>query len=171
MGRRQTGGVAKRQFLQLLTVVYDPRIARGSGIINNATHLGLEFEPRINRETHYLDRVLFRKFHGNKPVFSVDLCDKEVQLDRMNGALDLLPEAQAVTVKQSVHEVINVHSEGIVILVEKAQRTLKSWGAEGLKFFDFLSPEIFLSCRAAGDALVAAAGRLHPVPPATRPEI
>ncbi len=135
---------AKRQFLQLLTVVYDPRIARGSGIINNATHLGLEFEPRINRETHYLDGVLFRKFHGNKPVFSVGLYDKVVQLDRMNGALDLLPEAQAVTVKQSLHEVIKVHSEGIVILAEKAQRLLDSWGADGLEFFDFLAPLIFL---------------------------
>ncbi len=135
---------AKRQFLQLLTVVYDPTIARGSGIINNATHLGLEFEPRFNRETHYLDRVLFRKFHGKKRVFSVDLYDKEVQLDRMNGTLDLLPEAEAVTVKQSLHEVIKVHPEGIEILAQKAQRLLESWGADGLEFFDFLTPLMFL---------------------------
>jgi hypothetical protein len=135
---------AKRQFLQLLTVVYDPRIARGSGIINNATHLGLEFEPRINRETHYLDGVRIGKFHGNKCVFSVDLHDKEVQLDRMNSALDLLPEAQKVTVKQSLHEDIKVHSEGIVVLAKKAQGILESWGADGLEFFHFLTPHMIL---------------------------
>lgn len=132
------------QFLQLLTVVYDPRIARGSGIINNATHLGLEFEPRINRDTHCLDRVRIRKFHGNKPVFSVSLDDHEASLDRRNTSVDLLTEAQAMTVKQSVREDIAVHSEGIQIFVEKAQRTLKSWSEEGLKFFDFLSPHLFL---------------------------
>jgi hypothetical protein len=136
------------QFLQLLTVVYDPRIARGSGIISNATHLGLEFDPRINRDTHRLDGVRIRKFHGNKLVFSVRfrLDDEEVRLDRPNSSVDyLLTEAQAMMVKQSVREEITVCPEGIEIFVEKAQRTLKSWGEEGLKFFDFLSPEIFLS--------------------------
>ena len=135
---------AKRQFLQLLMVIYDPRIARGSRIINNATHLGLEFEPRINRKTHYLDGVRFRKFHGNKCLFSVGLSDREVELDRANSALYLTPEAQAVTVKQSLHEVIKVHPEGIVTLAKKAQRLLKSRGADGLEFFAFLSPHIFL---------------------------
>ena len=135
---------AKRQFLQLLTVVYDPRIARSSRIIDNATHLGLEFEPRINRKTHYLDGVRFRKFHGNKRLFSVDLDDREAQLDQANSALYWLPEAQAATVRQSLHEVIKVHSEGIVTLAKKAQGLLKSWGADGLEFFDFLNPHIFL---------------------------
>ena len=125
------------QFLQLLTVVYDPRIARGTGIINNATHLGLEFEPRINRDTHRLDRVRIRKFHGNKPLFSVGLDDHEVRLD-------LLTEAQAVTVKESVREDITLHSEGIVLIVKKAQKELESWGEDGPPFFDFLSPEVFL---------------------------
>jgi hypothetical protein len=135
---------AKRQVLQLLTVVYDPRIARGSRIINNATHLGLEFEPRINRKTYFLDGVRFRKFHGNKCLLSVGLYDREAQLDRANNALYLTPEARAVTVKQSLHEVIKVHSEGVVILAKKAQGILKSWGEDGLDFFHSLSPEIFL---------------------------
>jgi hypothetical protein len=133
---------AKRQFLQLLTVVYDPTIARGSGIINNATHLGLEFKPRINRETHDLDGVRIRKFHGNKSVFSVGLDDKEARADRMSGLV--LTEAQAATVKQSLREDIKVHSEGILILARKAQRKLKSWGEDGLDFFNSLDLHIFL---------------------------
>jgi hypothetical protein len=134
----------KREVLQLLTVVYDPRIARSSGIVNNATHLGLEFEPRINRKTHYLDGVLFRKFHGNKSVFSVGFHDREAQLYRATSALYGLPEAQSATVQQSLHEVIKVHSEGIVILAKKARGRLESWGEDGAHFFNhLLSPYFF----------------------------
>ncbi len=125
------------QFQQLLTVVYDPTIARGSGIINNATHLGLEFEPRINRDTHRLDSVRMRKFHGNKRVFSVSLYDEEV-LDRPNGSIDLMTEAQAMTVEQSVREEITVHAEGIEILGEKARGARKV-----LSFSTCLPPSVF----------------------------
>jgi hypothetical protein len=55
------------QFLQLLTVVYDPRMARGSGIINNATHLGLEFEPRINRDPIIWTASGFANFTPRSP--------------------------------------------------------------------------------------------------------
>ena len=71
------------QFLQLLTVVYDPTIAREWGIINNATHLGLDFEPFIDRETRHVTGVLFRKFHGRKPLYSVSLYDKQARRVQM----------------------------------------------------------------------------------------
>ena len=133
------------EFLQLVTVVYDPTIARGSGIISNATHLGLDFEPFIDRETRHVTGVLFRKFHGRKPVYSVSLYDKQVRQEQMQQGLGLLTEAQAVTVKESVREDITVHSEGIILIAKKAQRQLESWGKEGLEFFDFIAPEAFMS--------------------------
>jgi hypothetical protein len=133
------------QFLQLATVVYDQTIARGSGIISNATHLGLDFEPFIDRETHHVTGVLFRKSHGRKPIHSVSLYDKQVSRERMHQDLDLLTEAQAVTVKESVREDITAHSEGIILIAKKAQRQLESWGKEGLEFFDFIAPEVFLA--------------------------
>ena len=133
------------QFLQLLTVVYDPTIARGSGIISNATHLGLDFKPHIDPETHQVTGVLFRKLYGRKPLFSVSLYDKWVSLEKNHRDPSLLTEAQAVTVKESVREDITVHSEGIILIAKKAQKKLKSWGKEGLEFFDFLAPEDFLS--------------------------
>jgi len=133
------------QFLQLLTVVYDPTIARGSGIISNATHLGLDFEPFIDRETHHVTGVLFRKLHGRKLVFSVSLYDKQARLEQMHQDPGLLTEAQAVTVKESVREDITAHSEGIVLIAKKAQEKLESWGEEGIKFFDFIAPEVFLA--------------------------
>jgi hypothetical protein len=141
-----TKGVkAVTQFLQLLTVVYDPTIARGSGIISNATHLGLDFEPFIDPETHHVTGVLFRKLHGRKLVFSVSLYDKQVRWAQMQRDLGFLTEAQAVTVKESVREDITAHSEGVVLIAKKAQKQLEKWGPEGLKFFDFLAPEEFLS--------------------------
>lgn len=133
------------QFLQLVTVVYDPTIARGGGIISNATHLGLEFKPYIDRETRHVTGGLFRKFHGRKPVHSVSLYDKQVSREQMHQDPHLLTEAQAATVKESVREDITVHSEGIVLIAKKAQRQLESCGKEGLKFFDFIAPEEFLS--------------------------
>jgi hypothetical protein len=135
---------AVARFLQLLTVVYDQTIARGWGIISNATHLGLEFEPFIDRETHRLTGVLFRKRHGTKLVFSVSVYDKQARLNQMHQDLGGLTEEQKVTVKESVREDITAHSEGILIIVHKARRKLDAWGDEGLKFFDFLSPEVFL---------------------------
>jgi hypothetical protein len=127
-----------------MTVVYGPTIARGSGIRSNATHLGLEFEPFIDRETHLVTGVLFRKLHGKKAVFSVSLYDKQANLNQKHQDPHFLTEAQALTVKESVREDITLHSEGIVLIVKKAQQRLESWGAEGLKFFDVLSPEVFL---------------------------
>ena len=82
------------QFLQLLTVVYDPTIARGSGIISNATHLGLDFEPLIDFETHEVTGVLFRKFYGRKPVIAVSLYDKLAELRENYRDISLLTEAQ-----------------------------------------------------------------------------
>jgi hypothetical protein len=133
------------QFLQLLTVVYGPTIARGSRIISNATHLGLDFKPHIDFETHQVTGVLFRKLYGRKPVISVSLYDKLVELRENYRDISLLTEAQEKTVKKSVREDITLHSEGIILLAKKAQKRLESWGAEGLEFFDFLAPEEFLS--------------------------
>ena len=133
------------QFLQLLTVVYGPTIARGSGIISNATHLGLDFKPHIDPETHQVTGVLFRKLHGRKPVISVSLYDKLVELKENHRDISLLTAAQEKTVKESVREDVTLHSEGIILLAKKAQKQLESWGKEGLKFFDFLAPEEFLS--------------------------
>jgi hypothetical protein len=133
------------QFLQLLTVVYDPTIARGSGIISNATHLGLDFRPHIDPENHQVTGVLFRKLHGRKPVISVSLYDKWVSLEKNHRDPRLLTDAQEETVKESVREDITVHSEGIILIAKKAQKQLESWGKEGLEFFDFLAPEDFLS--------------------------
>lgn len=133
------------QFLQLLTVVYDPTIARGSGIISNATHLGLDFRPHIDPETHQVTGVLFRKLHGRKPVISVSLYDKLVSLRENHRDPRLLTDAQEETVKESVREDSTVHSEGIILLAKKAQKKLESMGKEGLEFFDFLAPEEFLS--------------------------
>ena len=133
------------KFLQLLTVVYDPTIARGSGIISNATHLGLDFRPHIDPDTHQVTGVLFRKLHGRKPVISVSLYDKWVSQEKNHRDPSLLTEAQAKTVKESVREDITLHSEGIILIAKKAQRQLESWGKEGLEFFDFLAPEEFLS--------------------------
>ncbi len=133
------------KFLQLVTVVYHPTIARGSRIISNATHLGLDFKPHVDHETGHVTGVLFRKLHARKLVFSVSLYDKEVSQEEKHQDPAFLTEAQAVTVKESVREDITVHSEGILVIVEKARKKLESWGAEGLKFFDFLTPEAFLS--------------------------
>jgi hypothetical protein len=133
------------KFLQLLTVVYDPTIARGSEIISNATHLGLDFKPHIDLETHRVTGVLFRKLHGRKLVISVSLYDKLVGLNEKHQDTSLLTEAQAKTVKESVREDITLHSEGIILLAKKAQSQLESWGKEGLEFFDFLAPEEFLA--------------------------
>ena len=133
------------QFLQLLTVVYDPTIARGSGIISNATHLGLDFRPHIDPETHQVTGVLFRKLHARKPVISASLYDKWVSLREKHRDPSLLTEAQAKTVKETVREDITVHSDGIILLAKKAQKKLGSWGKEGLELFDFLAPEEFLS--------------------------
>ena len=133
------------QFLQLLTVVYDPTIARGSGIISNATHLGLDFKPHIDPETHEVTGVLFRKLHGRKPLISVSQYDKWVSQEKNHQNPGLLTEAQVKTMKESVREDITVHSEGIILVAKKAQRQLESWGKEGLKFFDFIAPDDFLS--------------------------
>jgi hypothetical protein len=72
------------QFLQLVCVIYGQTIARGEGIISNATHLGLEFNPYTNSETHIVNGVLFKKCHGAKPQFSVSLYDKRVRLEQMH---------------------------------------------------------------------------------------
>jgi hypothetical protein len=131
--------------LQLLTVVYDPTIARRSGIISNATHLGLDFRPHIDPETHEVTGVLFRKLHGKKLVISVSLYDKWVSHKEKQQDPSLLTEAHVKTMKESVREDVTLHSEAIILLGKKAQSQLRSWGKEGLEFFDFLAPEEFLA--------------------------
>jgi hypothetical protein len=104
--------------LQLLTVVVDPTIARGSGIVSNATHLGLDFKPFIDGNTRHVTRVLFRKLNGKKLVFSVMLHGEQARVEQMPT------EAQAVTVRQSVREDITAHPEGIVRIAKKAKEIL-----------------------------------------------
>jgi len=133
------------RLLQLLTVVYDQTIARGWGVINIAAHLGLEFEPYINGDTRRVTGVKFTKRHGTKLVFSTSLYDKQASMDQKHRVVDELPEAQQLTVKESVREDITAHSEGILIIIQKARKVISEWGEEDLKLFDFLSPEVFLS--------------------------
>jgi hypothetical protein len=89
--------------------------------------------------------VLFRKLHGRKLVFSVSLYDKQVSQEDKHRDPSLLTEAQAVTLKENVREDITLHSEGILVIVEKARKKLESRAKEGIEFLDFLTPEAFLS--------------------------
>jgi hypothetical protein len=132
------------QFLQLICVIYGQTIARGEGIISNASHLGLEFEPYPDLETHLVNGVKFRKLHGTKPLFSVSLYDKGANLEQKHQSLESLSVAEAKTVIGTVREDITAHSEGILIIVKAAQRKLRAWGADGRKFFDFIAPDVFL---------------------------
>jgi hypothetical protein len=132
-------------FLQLMCVIYGHTIARGKGIINNATHLGLKFTPYTDTDTHLLNGVMFRKFHGTKPQFTVSLYDKRVRLEQMHQSLEDLSDPEKETVMGSVREDITAHSEAIITIVKAAQRHLLSMGEAAIKFFDFISPEVFLA--------------------------
>jgi len=132
-------------FLQLMCVIYGQTIARDSGIVSNSTYLGLKFTPYTDPETHLVNGVMFRKFHGTKPQFSTSLYDKRVRLQQTHQSLDALTAPEKKTVNQSVREDITAHSEGILTIVKAAQRKLAAMGAAGLKFFDFIAPEIFLT--------------------------
>jgi len=133
------------QFLQLICVIYGQTIARGQGIISNATHLGLEFEPYPDLETHLVNGVKFRKLYGTKPLFSVSLYDKGASLEQKHQSLESLSVAEVKTVNGTVREDITAHSEGILLIVKAAQRKLRDLGADDLKLFDFISPEVFLA--------------------------
>jgi hypothetical protein len=131
-------------FLQVFTVIYGQTIARGAGIISIANHLGLDFVPFIDPETRLLNGVLFKKYHSKKLVFSVSMYDKLVRLLQMHQPLEELSEALMQTINGSVREDITAHSEGIIVIVKKAQKELRSWTQSELEQFDFISPEVFL---------------------------
>ncbi len=124
-----------------MSVIYGQAIARGQGIIDNAKHLGLKFTRYPTRTLR--SGILFQKSHGKKPLFSVALYDKVVRLQQMHqeGALSVV---EAETVNQSVRKDITAHSEGILIIVEAAQRKLENMDEVERKFFDFISPDEFL---------------------------
>jgi hypothetical protein len=141
-----TKPVAKcAEFLQLMSVIYGQTIARGQGIVDNAKHMGLKFtayahpDPTEDR----LTGIMFEKLHGKKRLFSVALYDKFARLQQVHqeGALSVV---EAETVNQSVREDITAHSEGILIIVEAAQRKLENMHELERKFFDFISPDEFL---------------------------
>jgi hypothetical protein len=132
------------QFLQLICVIYGQTIARGEGIISNSSHLGMEFEPYPDLETHLVNGVKFRKFYGNKPLFSVSLYDKRANLEQKHQSLENFTVSEVKTVDGTVREDITAHSEGILVIVKAAQRQLRGWGAKGRKYFDFIKPDLFL---------------------------
>jgi hypothetical protein len=133
------------EFLQVGTAIYGQTIARGQGIINNADHLGLEFEPFEHEDPNEnrLSGFTLKKRHGKKSHVSVSFYDKLVRVLEMHQETTLsLAEVQ--TVDQSVREDITAHSSFILTIVNAAREKLANMDEADRKFFDVVSPEEFL---------------------------
>jgi hypothetical protein len=135
---------SKSQFLQLMTVVCGQTIAREDGIISIANHLGYEFQPFINPETHLLDGLLFKKAYSKKPLFSVSLYDKAIRLNQMHQPVDDLTPEQEITVNGSIRLDMTAHSEGIILLAKKAQKKLQLWSSSEMNEIDFIAPDVYM---------------------------
>ena len=73
------------RFLQLLTALTGHHISRGNGLIHLADHLGFSFEPHKHerKKTDDLTGMTLKKKHGNKPLWSLVLYDKQQRIADM----------------------------------------------------------------------------------------
>ena len=132
-------------FLQVGTVIYGQTIARGRGIINNAKHLRLQFEPYVDEDSpdNRVNGFVLQKKHGEKLHVSVSFYDKLVslQLKHQETTLSL---AEAQTVAQSVREDVTAHSSFVLTIVAAAQEKLANMDEADRRFFALISPDEFL---------------------------
>ena len=133
------------EFLQVGTVIYGQTIARGQAIINNADHLGLDFEPFKHDDANEerLSGFTLKKKHGKKHHLTASFYDKLIRVQQMHQE-STLSLAEAQTVDQSVREDITAHSSFILTIVNAARKKLANMDEADRKFFDVVSPEQFL---------------------------
>ena len=118
-----TNDVAR--FLQLMAIMFSQTICARRGIINPATHLGLEFNIYKDAKSHEVTGVMLRKKQGKKPLFSLVFYNKETRLRQMRQRKGL-PADETATVLSNVRFDITVHSQGVKALVQAARGWLKS---------------------------------------------
>jgi hypothetical protein len=113
------------RFLQLTAILNGQTIAHGNGIIQLATHLGLDFSVYTDPETHEVTGVMLVKRHGKKLVYSIVFYDKRERVAQMRQGKTLtLEEVDAV--HSHVRLDITAHSGGIEAIVAAARRRLKN---------------------------------------------
>jgi hypothetical protein len=112
-----------KQFLQLLGLLFGHTIAKGNGLMQLAQHLGFTFEIYKDKDDLTVTGVMFRKKHGEKPLFSLVFYDKRKRVADMRQSKSLsLVEAQ--TVVENVRFDITAHSEGVLAIVGAARKHL-----------------------------------------------
>jgi hypothetical protein len=99
----------------------------GSGIVNNAKHLGLQFKPYAHPDPDEdrLSGLTLQESHGTKLHVSVAFYDKLVRLQQMDqeGTLSIV---EVQTVDQSVREDITAQSSFVLTIVGAARGLLQS---------------------------------------------
>ena len=108
------------RFLQLMAVMFGQTIGARRGIINLATHLGLELNIYPDPKSHEVAGVMLRKKQGKKPLFSLVFYNKKTRLRQMRQRKGL-PADETATVLSNVRYDITVHSQGVKALVQAAR--------------------------------------------------
>jgi hypothetical protein len=131
------------KFLQLVTVLFGQTIATSTGIIDLATHLGLNFFLYTDKRTHRVTGVMFHKRHGKKMFASLVLYDKEKRVAQMRQG-KTLTTFEAGLIQKNVRFDITLHGPGIMAVIGEARRTLKSRRKQAPNFLESISAKAFL---------------------------
>jgi hypothetical protein len=112
------------RFIQTIPTICGHVIAQGKTVIDIAHHLKVKFDF-LETTNGRVPGVLFRKKHGKKPLFSVSMYDKDIQIHRMKQGRSITPEEKA-TAKSAVRVDMTAHSLGIEAIARAAQAKLKA---------------------------------------------
>jgi hypothetical protein len=118
----QTPSVAR--FLQTMVILFGQTIGSGTGVVQLADYLGLLFRPFTNPNTNVVTGVMFQKFYGKKPVYSLVFYNKMVRLAQMRQTTSL-SRTELTTARNNVRFDMTLHKLGILDLISAAQTALK----------------------------------------------
>jgi hypothetical protein len=130
------------RFLQTMAILFGQTIGSGTGVVQLADYLGLLFRPFTNPNTNIVTGVMFQKFHGKKPVYSLVFYNKMVRLAQMRQTTSL-SKTELTTARNNVRFDMTLHKLGILELISAAQTALKKLRKDEPTLFDNW-PEAFL---------------------------
>ena len=114
------------EFLKGLAILYGQTIACGRGVVNLARLQGLEFEkPHVEPGSSEVTGVTVIKRQGKKPSLSAVFYNKEPRM-RQTRQRKGLPELKEATVIENVRLDVTLHSLGVMAVVRRARRRLKT---------------------------------------------
>jgi hypothetical protein len=137
------------QFLQLMGILFGHTIAKGTGLMQIADHLGFCAEIFKCSDGLTLSGVLLKKKHGEKPLFSLSLYDKRKRVADMRQGKSLLRPEQE-TILNNVRFDITAHSEGVLAIVAAAKKSLKRLLKQGIDLGGAWGQAFLANCPKAG---------------------